>query len=437
MTNAEVCAEAARHGVRAEVVSDGRIQLPFGFLAWVDPQPFPARLVDDGVAQGTPGIGPACLQISGGTNETERWGHQATEEVRKATAAMARQLQLLAAPDEERIISKAALKVERLTGLLRSLAPLAESVILPQAGNMAYPSAQFQEVSAEYDVGAYHSPLYVFSKLRTEEDGPYASSLGMFLFGLPDMAIPLPGGVPPVTMVRAMSNLQREMVAEGWWPENGKTFQTESVGRVRIEHVQDALFLVPEEMTLDPARVAVARHRFALERCALQLFGRSTMFRVRPPGMVVDHHLLPGGKSFAITCGVSMVPQKGGTADDENDRVEIVLFSDKLGPWATKWLQWIHGILRHHDGSHPIRPFDRLVLPGPMGGIAAGIVWPWGHLSPFGSGGERVHLWCLLPILEEELAAFRADPSAQGAWIDERGAKGDVETLFRRWDSVA
>jgi hypothetical protein len=439
-TTEEFCKEAAAHGVDAKALSDGRIQLPHGFLAWLDPEPFPENQIDDSAAEETPEIGPSCLHISGGTNELERQAHQQPAAVREATAALRDRLaEMTTFPGTApRIISGAAAKAERLTGILQGLSWCAASVVFPHAGNIVQPAEDFVARSREFE-GAYHNPIYAFNKVRPDADGPYASCSGLFLFALPDMAIPLADGVEPVSMVRAMANLQREMVAEGWWPENGATFETE-IGPVRVEQVQDALFVVPTGVAITPQRLGVARHRWALERCAIRSFGRGTMFRVRTPDLVVDHHQHSDGKSFAISNGASLVAQKGGGFDDENWRVEVFLMSDRLGPWATKFVAYANETLRGHDGSHPLRPFDRLAFPQPIAGLGGMVLWPWGHFTPYGEAAGpdwRVHLWCLVPILTEELARFRAEPTAQRAWREERIARRDLSELFERWEQVA
>ena len=136
--------------------------------------------------------------------------------------------------------------------------------------------------------------------------------------------------------------------------------------------------------------------------------------------------------------------QRGSQPGDENERVELVLFGEALGPWARRWLAWIAGLLQGGDGTHPLRPRDRVVLGEHAAGIAGVILWPSGHLTPYGapetavdSANERsrfrVHLWELLPISSDELAEFRKDPAAQLAWIDTRNRARDIDDVRRRW----
>lgn len=427
------CARASAVGVRADAVSDGRIQLPGGFLAWIEERPFSPRYADTSASEQPLSFGAAQLHISGGTNETEVMSHQSPLALRRDIRD---QLDAITTPPgaDRRVVSGAARKVERLTDLLRGLAPLAASVVFPHANRVAYSAAAFVADSDEYiGGGSYHFPLYVISKVRSDADGPYVSTTGFFLFGLPDMAMPLPNGLAPIDAVRAMGALQREMVAEGFWPEDGATFPTD-LGPLRVERVQDGLFVVPPIPTLDPARVRVAKYRFAMERCVRAIFGPPVLHRADIPGGVVDHCFLANGMSLALSNGNGLVPQAGGTEAEGNDRVEIALFTDVLGPWATRFIAQIPGVLRAHNGARPVRPFDRIPFPAPVSGIAGVVAWPYGHFTPFGAQAEKTHLWALLPILEQELAHFRSAPGAQQAFIAERQSRRDLPEIMARWN---
>ena len=406
---AELCARAGALGVDATPTVDG-IQLPHGFLALLDPQPMPRQLLDLGASHEDFGMGAQCLHLRGGARA--------------------------GAKHEPR---QAAIEVERLTGLLRALCPLAEGVVFVNANDIAFAASEFLAASATFAAGADHFPLYVFTKVRAEDDGPYASAYGMALFNLPDLAMPLGGALTPGLATAILGELQRAMVAEGFSPDDGATFDTR-IGRLRMEHVQGALFVVPIAVALDPAKVAVARYRFMRERGEAHAGVPGILHRVRRPGLVVDHHLRAqgsgAGPSFAVTNGLGLTARRGGSADLGDDRVELALMSEHVGPWATGWLEWVARALGGPDGGKPLRAFDRVVLEEPASGIAGCVLWP-GAVGRASGARDGVHTWALVPILEEELATFRAAPEAQGAWVDERRARGDVEALFERWSRVA
>jgi hypothetical protein len=398
------------------------IQFPGGFLGWIDPRPLPRHLIDGSACDNPPTGGAASLHLSGGTNELERQSHDQPPAVRKAAAEMRDRLHAGLTPDlQPRIISAAAVKVERLTGLLQALLPHAEGLILPCASDIAFSSVELLERCKDFEVGRYHFPLYSFAKVRPDEDGPYVSTTGMFIFGLPDVAMPYGGELGPQEASEALGELQREMVAEGWWPEEGAGFDTVA-GPVGLTRTGGGIFAVPGEVELDPDAVAAARYP-------------SVVHRVRGEDLITDHHLVLDGASCAITNGLGLTTQKGSTPEDENERVEVALIGNAVGAWSTGWLAWIASALRGHDGSHPFRPFDRVALDEPVGDIAGAILWPRGE--PWDAGLDApVNVWAMVPILTEELAAFRAMPGAQRAWMKERLENGDVETLFDRWAQV-
>jgi hypothetical protein len=253
---------------------------------------------------------------------------------------------------------------------------------------------------------------------------------GLFLFGLPDMAMPLGEGVDPASAVNALGELKREMIAEGWWPESGATFSTE-LGSLRMERLDGGLFVVPQDPALAPAAVATARYRFALELATLDPFTPTTRHRVTTDALVADHLLRADG-GIATTVGVGLSPQRGGSAEAQNERVEVALQTTTLGPWATQWLEWIADVLANQDGSSPLKPFDRVVMASPAGEIAGVVLWPRAPLETF---GETVEHWTLIPFNGEELARFRSGPNEQAAWLDE--IKTRLPEMFARWSSVS
>jgi hypothetical protein len=431
----ELCAAAREVGVGASVASDGSIQFPSGFLGWIDPAPLAPQLLDRSVSATPPRPTVACLHVSGGTLELERQSHAAPAAIRAMTTEMRQRLDAVTAPPGQtpRIISGAAAKVERLTSLLRGLAPLVEEVTLPMANDMTFAIEAFVERSASFAEGHYHYPLYTYLKVRNDDDGPYVCTTGMELFALPEIASPIGEGLAPADAARVIGELQREMVAEGWWPEDGARFDG-SRGPVRLASLGGVVFATLADAPLDPDAIARARYRFARER-VFAAGGPEIMHRVRRPSLIVDHHLRRRG-SHAITNGLAFHAQPGGRAADANARVELILRSDALGPWATGWLAWIADALVGHDGTHPFRPFDRVVLDEPMAEIAGCVLWPWGEPTP-GLGAEPVVTWALVPILVEELQRFRAQPGAQAAWIDERVARRDLAEIEHRWERAA
>jgi hypothetical protein len=340
-------------------------------------------------------------------------------------------------PDSGVVESAASRKMTALARLLHGLCPLATAVILPKANNIVLDARAFAADAERYlEGGAYSFPLFSFLKVRDDEGVGTLVSTGMWPFGLPETGIALPQGADRGALVQALGELRREMVAEGWWPEDGSTFEA-TVGTLSLERVGSSVWV-----TLGGGAAtgpfAVARARFARAEAARAILGDPTHHHRPAHGdkVAIEHYLRPGREHLAITNGISDRAQPGGTTADENDFVELSISSRRLGPWADGWLHWASKYLAGHDGSHPIKPFDRLVLPEPTAGIAGVITWPFGHLAPTRPGAPTVRLWDLVPFHVDELAMFRQRPGSQGAWLDERVARGDFEAMHARWDAT-
>lgn len=439
LTVDELVAKARALGVRADSTRDG-IQLPYGFLARIEAAPFPARLLDRSIAETEVVVGPATLHVSGGTNDVARSEHQQPPEIRAAAKEGAAKAAAMLGydADSSKIESAASRKMWRLTELVRSLAPLATSLVMPQANHLVLASDAFVAMAESYaDESGYPFPLWSFLKVRDDEGVGTIASTGMWCFGLPDVGIALPEGEPRDAYVLAIGALQREMVAEGWWPEDGAAFTCE-LGEFRIRRVWDAVWMSPKSLAVSVG-AALAERRFArLRQLGLLLGPHTHHHRAAERGLVaVEHFLRVGESSLAVTNGLSDAPQPGGTAEDENDFVEITVTSRALGPWADGWLAWLVESLRGHDPSRPIRGRDRLVLPETTRGIAGAIVWPMGHLKPLGPNDPTVQLWDAIPILPTELAAFRETPGAQAAWMSERVERDDIAEIQTRWTAQA
>ncbi len=393
--------------------------------------------MDGSVAHEPLELGPVSLHVSGGTNELERDMHRLPPEARRAARVELERSSLIEDDEQEVRTSEgnAGQKLLALTRLMVNMAPLMKTVVLPWANHIALPMGEFVARSRGcLREETYSAELWTFFKIRPDEGGAHVSSMGMWTYGLPEVAAHLPADSEPMNVVERLAELQGRMIVGGWWPEEGTTL-TLCDEEARLRAMPDALWV--EGHAESNNEVALARRRYRLLRTMQVIVGDATHFHTpaeenRP---AIEHLLRPFGESVAITNGLSFQTQPGGTEADENERVELSLTAEKLGPWAEDWLEWAASYFRGHDGSSPIHPFDRLVLPEPNSGIAGAIVWPSGHLHP-GPDQARVHLWDIMPVLPRELEAFRADPKSQTEWIDAHFEAGDQGALHERWRSV-
>ncbi|MFO0554765.1 MAG: hypothetical protein U0271_40685 [Polyangiaceae bacterium] len=423
-------------GVHAEVTRDG-IQLPGGFLARVAPTKWPARALDRSLFEGEVDLGAATLNVSGGSNELARSEHWQPAALKREARRMVEERLGMKADPNARVESNASRKMTRLTEIIAAMAPLTSAIVLPKANQLVLEPRAFAADAAHYREGAYAFPLWAYSKVRQDADCPVVATVGMWVFGLPDLAMPLPldAGIEVADAVRALGVVQREMVAEGLWPATGDTFTTES-GLVRVERIRGNLFVVPDRVSRGAA-LERARARYSIVTGFGAILGDHTLHH-RPAddtGIAIEHFLRAGGDDMALTNGLSLTELPTGA------RVEVAVTSRALGPWADAWLRWVVFCLRNQDPARPIQANDRLVLPEPKPGvdcrIAGAILWPMGHLNPAEPGGPVVELWDLVPFTVEELADFRAAPDAQRRWMDERVERGEIQAIQARFATGA
>lgn len=425
-------------GVPAEETRDG-ISLPGGFLCRVVAAPFPERLCDRALLKGPLPLGPAQLHITGGTNELEISQHAQPEDVRRAAREAVERMMGPGDPHAT-IESNASRKVRSLLDSLVRLAPLASALVLPHANHTTFEMGMFLEMARPYlEEGGYPFPLFAFLKVRDDADIPTLESVGMWIFGLPDVAMALPDELETRTAAHCLGEVQREMVAEGRWFETGARFATESLGEVVLVRRRDGLWVSPSRFPATPATAAAAS-RFARRRALAQILGPHTLHHMpAQDGVAIEHCLRADESGLAISNGLADRPQNGGTPEDENLHVEVVLTSLELGPWANGWVNWIIGAIRGGDGSHPIRPNDRMVLGDAALPIAGAVLCPMGYIAAEPAavahhpGAPRTELWDMLPFSHEELASFRASPTAQGDWLDAYITQGRVPELQARW----
>lgn len=287
-------------------------------------------------------------------------------------------------------------RITRLTELVVTLCPLATTLVQPLANYMAVAAADFAADAAAYLVDHNPTPLWAYPRSA----GGDLETTGMATFGLPELAMPITDAPAADAFAYA---LMRQMVDAGPLPVGAVIGA--ALGEVAVEAaLHGALRCVPRGVPGAPARDRVARRRaFA------QLLGPHARMRA---AAAIDHYFLVGhAGAYAVTNGAR--PGR-----------DLVVSARSL-TGATEWLDWATQALGDAVGDH-----DRIVLPAPKQGIAGVIAWPFGHIVP---ETTRVDLWVLLPITPAELAAFRADPAAQGAWIAERETRRDVHEIEARW----
>ncbi|RKH61567.1 hypothetical protein D7X96_31335 [Corallococcus interemptor] len=319
----------------------------------------------------------------------------------------------------------------QLTAMVCKLAALVTAVIQPLAGYMAFPIGAFVDDAKGYTEKLNPGPLWSYHLGRTSG---WIESSGLGGFGLPEIAMPMDPSRKEVFESTAYA-VMHAMISKGPLPLG--TVLGSATGEFRVEaELSGALWLQPTKPV--PGVEATARSRACVgrKRALASLIGPHSHYHVpRGEHHVAQEHFFLGGECYAMTNGVSDAAQPGGSPEDQNTHVELVVHAGRLGAWASNVLAWAGQSFHAHDAARPFRAFDRFVLPSPMQGIPAVLFWPFGHLQP--EPTRRVDLWVLLPLTTEELRQFRANPQSQGQWIEARETRQDIHLVEQRWDALA
>ncbi|MGE6759613.1 hypothetical protein ACQKGO_16445 [Corallococcus interemptor] len=311
------------------------------------------------------------------------------------------------------------------------LAALVTAVIQPLAGYMAFPIGAFVDDAKGYTGKLNPGPLWSYHLGRASG---WIESSGLGGFGLPEIAMPMDPSRTEVFESTAYA-VMHAMISKGPLPLG--TVLGSAVGEFRVEaELSGALWLQPTNPV--PGIEATARSRACVgrKRALASLIGPHSHYHVpRGEHHVAQEHFFLGGECYAMTNGVSDAAQPGGSPEDQNTHVELVVHAGRLGAWASNVLAWAGQSFHAHDAARPFRAFDRFVLPSPMQRIPAVMFWPFGHLQP--EPTRRVDLWVLLPLTAEELRQFRANPQSQGQWIEARETRQDIHLVEQRWDALA
>ncbi|MBN8232934.1 hypothetical protein JYK02_36020 [Corallococcus macrosporus] len=319
----------------------------------------------------------------------------------------------------------------QLTAMVCKLAALVTAVIQPLAGYMAFPIGAFVADAKDYIAKLNPGPLWTYHLGRASG---WIESSGLVGFGLPEIAMPMDPSRQELFESTAYAVMQA-MISNGPLPL-GTVFGSQA-GEFRVEaELSGAVWLQPTKPVPGLEAAAHARACVGRKRALAALIGPHSHYHLaRGAQHGAQEHFFLNGECYAMTNGVSDVAQPGGSPEDQNTHVELVVHAGRLGAWAGNVLAWAGQSFHAHDGARPFRAFDRFVLPAPMQGIAAVMFWPFGHLQP--EPTRRVELWVLLPLTTEELRQFRANPESQGQWIEDRETRRDIHLVEQRWDALA
>jgi hypothetical protein len=276
-------------------------------------------------------------------------------------------------------------------------------------------------------------PVDLFVEYRPSVDGSYLRTEGAGLLGLPDVAtavVPRSGDGLALAKERL-----RALVTQ--WASPSLT------GSAPIPpHTVSAL--PSSDRWLVTSTDADAQHvmyQFGFAQYAAAAFaGRQVAvdaWLVGPPRYHVMRLACDSELVAYVSNGLGSISQRGGHAEDGNDFVELCALVRHEVPGLANVIARLGAAIHAPTSTHPMGPWDRSAIQLPNGIDIAGVVWK--PLVDFDVIDNRWHVnvWDALPITHAELAEFRADPGAQGRWINERYERVDYAALHDRWLALA
>jgi len=348
------------------------------------------------------------------------------------------------------VIQAAALADRRLrllfvlTGLLTNLLEtgLADRAVLPHVWAREVALSEILARVATAGAAALRDPGravsflgQIFTELRTTPDGLHATLLGAVVLGHPDIGVSLAASAEHASAAAA---LLQGMVPRGLRPRSGMTFAADGTTFVVERFQNGAVWLRPDG---PEAPHADGRYRFGVTAGLpgyLQANWSSSL-TWRGAGAKdprIELWTTRGSPSLdvAITNGLGARAQVSLDPADPVAFVEIALIAPVVRGRILDALIALARTVHMPGRTAPVLPWDRCVVPGLPGGIAGAVMRPLGVLEVFPD--HRVTVFDALPILDDELAAFRADPSTQGAWIDLVCERNDFAALHARWERL-
>lgn len=331
-----------------------------------------------------------------------------------------------------------------LTGLLTNLLEtgLADWVVLPHVWAREVALSEILELEATRGAAARRESGRavsflgeIFTKLLITPDGLHGTLLGAVVLGHPDIGVSLAASAEHASAAAA---LLQAMVPRGLRPRSGMTIEAEGTTFV-VESLQNrAMWMRPAG---PEAPHSDGRYRFGVTAClpAWLKANWSSSFTWSGAGAkdprielwttraLPSHHV-------AITNGLGARAQVCLGPADPDAFVEIAIVSPVMGGRIPDALIALAKSVHAPGRTAPILEWDRCVVPGLPGGIAGAVMRPLGVMQVFPD--HPVTVFDALPILDEELAAFRADPSTQSGWINLVCERSDFDALHERWERL-
>ena len=277
-----------------------------------------------------------------------------------------------------------------------------------------------------------------FVRFRVSPDRAEVRTLGAGLLGLPDVAT---AAVPRDEL--GVERAERALAALVllWASPTEPADNVDLPRRYEVTELPSGVrWLTDATLEGGAAEAAHTKHQFFFRTLASACFGGNVAgvdaWLAGSPRFHVMRLVCGGGLVAYLTNGLGAQAQAGGSAEDENDRVEICAIAPCEVPGLADVVARLGSMVHAPGARPPLRPWDRCAVACPAHVDIAGVVLR--PLTAFEVEPLRtVRIWDALPITQEELTRFRSDGAAQDQWIDERFAREDYAAIHARWRALA
>jgi hypothetical protein len=325
----------------------------------------------------------------------------------------------------------AAPRVGALARVVAGLCRLGPGVVLDLAEGLAITRDDFLRRSAETE-----HPDRIWTAKTAGHDQLYMRSRGMAYLGAPDVAMAVQGG-DLNTSAALIGGVCRDL-SGGWQPEAGETISYQLGDQsyaFRMFELGAGWWLLGEQ----PNEAQAAHHASmwlgAADRLKMRRVGYVAGMENNAPPHYVD--VYSGRGTAMITNGLALADQPGGTPEEGNDRVEMLICLDRDGTVHANLLSMLGGMMFDQDGSYPLRPWDGL-RNGPDSGyppeLSCFLLVPRPKLTIW--TGHETNIMQVVAVSPTEYDQLRGNPEAGQRWLEERKRAADWQTYHQRFNAL-
>ncbi len=312
--------------------------------------------------------------------------------------------------------------------IVSALCQLGPGVVLDLAEGLVISSEAFVRRSAD---PAGQAQLWSASSVGHGQR--YIRTRGMGMLGAPELAMRL-AGENTEWEASVLTGLCNDLAA-GWAPVNGETLRYDNGPTYRMFELGAGWWVMGDHPEEAQAAHHAAMWLSASQRLIMRRVGYLDGMQNGAPPHFVD--IYSGLGTAMVTNGLALASQPGGTTEEGNERVELMVRLDRDAPVHARVLSFFGGMMFDQAGTQPFRGWDGIRngpdagLPPELGNIIVVpreplVIWP----------GHETSLFELVAVAPEEYAQLRGNPQAGAQWLAARKQARDWGTYRARFDAL-